>query len=258
MVNSPRPTGVVPHCSKSITKQNQTPNKIFKFLGSRVVAVIECAQCKKPRCIFSMQSQLTPSNQQLLEDITFTCGRLLDYNSLCTATNLNSNCLTENVYYRSRSTKLVCVNCGAANIRSAEYKSKLKQYKNVFSVCQYCFNKGKKEICRSLVEPLISSSNKGNISKSTARVTTVKVKVCYSISSPGTSIDEVVQFNVRQTDDEVVVINKRIRQSTIAWNAVPKTKANTSHCGLSLWEGRSIDKGKKRQNSRLGRLRSLQ
>ena len=84
-----------------------------------------------------------------------------------------------------------------------------------------------------MVEQLINSSNKGNISKSVERVTTNEsVKGYYSISSPGTSIDEVVQFNVCQTDDEVVVINKRKRESTIAWNTVPKNKGNASHCGV--------------------------
>ena len=166
------------------------------------------------------------------QDISLAC-RLLDSKSLYTATNLNSNRLIENVYYGSKSTKLVCVHCGAADIRSAEYKSMLKQYKNVFPVCQHCFNKGKKEICRNLVEPFISSSNKGNISKSAGRVTTNEsVKGCYSISSPGTSIDEVVQFNVCQTDDEVVVINERKSQSIIAWNTVPKKKGNKSHCDV--------------------------
>ena len=196
---------------KPNTKQN------FKFLGSRVVAVLECAQYEKARCIFSMQSQLTPPNQQLLEDIILTCRMLLDSTSLYTATNLSCNCLIENAYYGSKSTKVVCAHCEAADIRSAEYKSKLKQYKNSFPVCQHCFNKGKKEICRSLVEPLISSSNKGNISNSVERVTTNKsVKGCYSNLSPGTSIDEVVQFNVCQTDDKVVVINEIKRQSIIA------------------------------------------
>ena len=205
---------------KPNTKQN------FKFLGSRVAAVLECVQCKKPRCIFSMQSQLSPSNQQLLEDIIFTCGMLFDSKCLSTATNLNCNCLIENAYYGSKSTKLVCVHCGAADIRSAEYKSRLKQYKNVFPVCQHCFNKGKKEICHCLVERLISSSNKGNISKSVERSTTNEsVKGCYSISSPGISIDEVAQFNVYQSDDRVVVINERKRQSTIAWNPVPRKRA---------------------------------
>ena len=41
---------------KPITEQN------FKFLGSSIVVVLEYAQCKKPRCIISMQSQLSPSN----------------------------------------------------------------------------------------------------------------------------------------------------------------------------------------------------
>ena len=204
-----------------------------------------------------MQSQLTPSNQQLLENIIFTCGMLLDSKSLHTVTNLNCNCLIENVYCGSKSTKLVCVHCGSADIRSAEYKSKLKQYKNVFPVCQHCFNKGKKEICRSSVEPVISSSNKGNISKSVEKVTTNEsVKGCYSISSPGNSIDEVVQFNICQTDDEVVVINVRKRQSTTERNTELKKRGDTSH--WRLWEGRSADKGKKRQKCRLGRLRSLQ
>ena len=89
-------------------------------------------------------------------------GMLLDTKTLYTATNLNCNYLIENAYYGSKSTKTVCVHCGAADIISAEYKSKLKQYKNVFPVCQYCFTKGKNEIRRSLVEPLISTSNKGN------------------------------------------------------------------------------------------------
>ena len=89
-------------------------------------------------------SQLSPSNHQLLEDIISACGMLLDSKSLYTATNLNCNCLIENVCSESKSTKLVGVHCGAADIRSAEYKSKLKQCKNVFPVCQHCFNKGKK------------------------------------------------------------------------------------------------------------------
>ena len=56
--------------------------------------------------------------------------------------------------------------------------------------------------------------------------------MCYSILSPGTSIKEVVKFNVCQTHDEVVAINKRKRQSTIAWNTVAKKKGNASHCGV--------------------------
>ena len=99
-----------------------------------------------------------------------------------------------------------------------------------------------------MVEQLINSSNKGNISKSVERVTTNEsVKGYYSISSPGTSIDEVVQFNVCQTDDEVVVINERKRQSAIAWNTVPKKKGNTSHCSVCDKEDPPIKgrKGKK-------------
>ena len=63
---------------------------------------------------------------------------LLDSKSLYTATNLNCNCLIEYAYYEYKSTKLVFVHCGAAaDIRSAEYKSKLKQYKDVLPVCQH-------------------------------------------------------------------------------------------------------------------------
>ena len=57
----------------------------------------------------------------------FICGMLLDSKYLYTATNLNCNCLIENVYYGPKSTKLVYVHSGAADIRSAEYKSKLRQ-----------------------------------------------------------------------------------------------------------------------------------
>ena len=58
------------------------------------------------------------------------------------------------------------------------------------------------------MESLISSSNKENISKSVERVTTNKsVKGCYSILSPGTSIDKVVQFVVL-----VVQVVQYIRQ----------------------------------------------
>ena len=49
------------------------------------------------------------------------------------------------------------------------------------------------------MEPLITSSNKGNIGKSVERATTNEsFKGCYMISSPGTSIDKVVQFNACQ------------------------------------------------------------
>ena len=85
----------------------------------------------KGNCINNKQhtiSQLSPSNQQLLEGIIFTCGMPLGSKSLYTAINVNRNCLIENAYYESKSTKLVCVHCGAADIRSAEYKSKLKLY----------------------------------------------------------------------------------------------------------------------------------
>ena len=60
-------------------------------------------------------------------------------------------------------------------------------------------------------------------------------------------IEEVVQFNVCQKDDEVFVINKRKRQSTIARNTVPKKKGNTSHCGACRKEDppRKGRKGKK-------------
>ena len=34
-------------------------------------------------------------------------------------------------------------------------------------------------------------------------------------------MDEVVQFNVFQSDDEVVLFNERKRQSNTAWNTVP-------------------------------------
>ena len=136
---------------------------------------------------------------------------LLDSKSLYTATNLNCSCLIENAYYGSKFTKLVCVHCGSC----------------------------------SLVEPIISSSKKGNISKSVERVTTNEsVKGCYSISSPGTSINEVVQFNVCQTDNEVVVINERKRQSIIAWNTVPKKKGNASHCDVCGKED-PLTKGRK-------------
>ena len=47
-------------------------------------------------------------------------------------------------------------------------------------------------------------------------------KGCYSILSPVTSINKVVQFNVCQADDEVAVVNKKQKQSTIGWNTVPK------------------------------------
>ena len=83
------------------------------------------------------------------------------------------------------------------------------------------------------------------ISKSVERVTTNEsFKGCYSISSPGTSIDEVVQFNVCQTDDKVVVINEIKRQSIIAQNTVPKKKGNTSHCNACGKED-SPTKGRK-------------
>ena len=38
---------------------------------------------------------------------------------------------------------------------------------------------------------------------------------------------------------EVVVINERKRQSTIAWNTVPNKKGNTSHCSVCGKEGPS-------------------
>ena len=72
-------------------------------------------------------------------------------------------------------------------------------------------------LIKEIQTKFISSSNKGNISNSVERVTANKsVKGCYSNSSPGTSIDEVVQVNVCQTDDKVVVINEIKRQSIIA------------------------------------------
>ena len=59
-VNYSLPKKIVSHCTKSITTQNQILSKTLSFQNVESSLYQNGVQCKKPRCIFSMQSQPSP------------------------------------------------------------------------------------------------------------------------------------------------------------------------------------------------------
>ena len=149
----------------------------YKFLGSRVVAVLECIQYKKIRCI-SLVCSLNLSHEisnfwrtSFLLVGCFQIPNLYVQPQILIATVSLKMLIIDQILETSFRSLWGC------RYQICKVQIKVKAIKNVIPVCQHSFNKRKKEICCSLVEPCISSLNKGNISKSGERVTTNESRV---------------------------------------------------------------------------------
>ena len=81
-------------------KKKAATAKDHKFLSRRVVGVLECSLCGKPRCLFSMNGSLNVKGQQEIETI-FSCGMSLSTNSLYTARHISCSSAIENAYLSS-------------------------------------------------------------------------------------------------------------------------------------------------------------
>ena len=79
--------------------QKKKDNSSFKFISSRVVAVLECSLCRKLCCVFNMNSIITVDGQRELDDIIFSCGAILNSKSLYMARHLKCASPVENAYH---------------------------------------------------------------------------------------------------------------------------------------------------------------
>ena len=113
-----------------------------KFLTNKVVSVLQCHQCNKPRCIYGMKGELSIKGRQELEDIIFTCGADFRTPDLYTA-NIVCNSPVESTFYSSRpKEQYVCLHCGTPEYSKEEMNKKLKDFNSVFPVCIICKEAG--------------------------------------------------------------------------------------------------------------------
>lgn len=128
-------------------KKKNEPN--YKYLAKRVVSVIKCHQCNKPRCVYSMNNSISPAGQRELEDAIFSCGMMLrSAGTLYMKKDLRCSISVENSFYASHSAeKFVCLHCGTNQIDNNSLKQLRKDFKIVFPVCTFCKSEGKKETC---------------------------------------------------------------------------------------------------------------
>ena len=82
-------------------KKKVTAAKDHNFLSRRVVGVLECSLCGKPRCLFSMNGSLNVKGQQEIENIISSCGMSLSANLLYTARHISCSSAIENAYLSS-------------------------------------------------------------------------------------------------------------------------------------------------------------
>ena len=108
-----------------------------KYLASKVVAVIHCEQCNKPRCVFSLDGKLSRKGQREIEDMIFCCGAPSSTSTLYTCKFQGCSSLIENAFYISR-----------PRVDYVESMTQLLQkYTSVFPSYKLCKEGGKTEVC---------------------------------------------------------------------------------------------------------------
>ena len=95
----------------------------IKYIASRVVTIVKCCQCNKPRCIYSLTAgTLTSQGQQDIENIMFSCGMVLNSKTLYAAGHIKCNSLIEVSYYNCKLRKgLICTHCGTDYFMKERY-----------------------------------------------------------------------------------------------------------------------------------------
>ncbi len=121
-------------CPSLVNKEKSTKNAPgFKYLASRVASTIQCCQCRKPRCVFSLTSSIFADGQKELEDIIFSCGSMLSTVPIYTASHLRCSSKVEHAYYSTCfAVKQVCVHCGTQDIQQASLKKSASSLKPFF------------------------------------------------------------------------------------------------------------------------------
>ena len=144
-----------PSISQGKSKKKENGPR-YKLLASRVAHIINCVQCGKPRCIFSMDGSIHPKGQREVDDVIFSCGMVLIATSLYTATHLKCSSPIENSYFSSQAAiNLVCYHCGTNEFMKDSYKNKKRHFKTVYPTCITCFAIGKKNFVHSIRRNLL-------------------------------------------------------------------------------------------------------
>lgn len=213
-----------PSLSNKIQDSKKKNKEGYKYLANRVVATINCQQCRKSRCVFSLTKSLSVAGQQELEDILFSCGSTLETSNLYTGCFITCMSQIESAFYLSKPrSQFICVHCGDADIDCVAMINLFRQYNTVHPSCEDCkIRKAKKEICSN---PKIKAVAKKPVS--------IELH-----DRSDDSEDDEVRFNVDYT-----VKNSRKRQSTLSnWvKGVPTAKKTQSLVVASDKESTAIE-----------------
>ena len=135
-----------PSLEKSgIALKKKEPN--FKYLSNRVVASIQCHQCSKIRCVYSMNRSFPAYLQHRLDDIIYSCGMVVNITPLNAKSGLVCASDVESAFYTTRTVdRYICLYCGAQDFDAASFRQLRKQYKTVFPICVHCRSNCKEEI----------------------------------------------------------------------------------------------------------------
>ncbi len=114
----------------------------YKFLSRKVVEIIKCHQCDKPRCIYSLKETLSTKAARELEDTLFTCGTSFKTADIYTA-KIHCNSMIESTLYTKHPTdQFICVHWSSPDFDKDGMKEKLENYTTVYPVCLLCKGKG--------------------------------------------------------------------------------------------------------------------
>ena len=91
-------------------KEKKTKNPAeFKFLASRVVAMLICCQCGKRRCVFCHNNKIAPEGQCELDEIMYSCGTQLKSRSIYMANQLKRACAEKAGWRNVRRKSWLCL-----------------------------------------------------------------------------------------------------------------------------------------------------
>ena len=111
------------------------------------MASIQCHQCSKIRCVYSMNRNFPANLQHRLDDIIYSCGMVVNITPLYTKSGLVCASDVESAFYTTRTVdRYICLYCGAQDFDAASFRQLRKQYKTVFPICVHCQSNGKEEI----------------------------------------------------------------------------------------------------------------
>ena len=196
----------------------------FKFVASRVVAKIQCHQCNKTRCVFSLDRTFSAKDQRELEDVIYVCGMVLTGAKIYTSRLITCSSYIENAFYiSSAGANHICVHCGHDEMDTEIRKELLRKFKTVYPSCLHCKVQGKEEITRN---EIVIKKRKTNSQNSTV----IDQKATASASH--TEIEIIDQEPDGDDDIEFNVEHRRKTQKSISLlftNVVAKNSRVKTH-----------------------------